>query len=239
VVSPGAYVELMARVVALRAQCGQPHWLLIDEAHHLMPANMQRAEEALPERLAGVALLTVQPQAIAARALGWINTVIATGDAAQETLRQFAAVTHQVIEAACAQAALATGEGLLWMREEGARPVRARVYVPDTERRRHQRKYAEGELPPDRSFYFRGPRNELNLRARNLMEFIRMSDGVGDETWEYHRRRGDYSRWMADGIKDDTLASEAQRIESNEELSSELSRVTMRKAIERLYTLPA
>ena len=51
------------------------------------------------------------------------------------------------------------------------------------EHRRHSRKYAEGELPQDRSFYFRGPQGKLNLRAQNLMVFLQMAEGVDDETW--------------------------------------------------------
>ena len=49
-------------------------------------------------------------------------------------------------------------------------------------RARHIRKYAEGALGEDKSFYFRGPANALNLRAQNLTIFMQMADGVDDET---------------------------------------------------------
>ena len=124
------------------------------------------------------------------------------------------------------------------MHEEG-QPLRARPLPARAEHRRHNRKYAEGELPPDRSFYFRGPEGKLNLRARNLIAFLQMAEGVGDETWEHHRRRGDYSRWIAEGIKDDALAEEARRIESMADATPVQSRALMRAAVERLYTLPA
>ena len=51
---------------------------------------------------------------------------------------------------------------------------------------RHTRKYAEGELGEDKSFYFRGPDNALNLRAQNLTIFLQMADGVDDQTWRHH-----------------------------------------------------
>ncbi len=42
----------------------------------------------------------------------------------------------------------------------------------------HRRKYAEGLLIPERSFYFRGPQNALNLRAHNLVLFVEIAEGV-------------------------------------------------------------
>jgi hypothetical protein len=107
------------------------------------------------------------------------------------------------------------------------------------ERRRHTRKYAEGELPPDRSFYFRGPDNKLNLRAQNLMLFLQMADGVDDATWEHHLRGGEYSRWFREGIKDEALAAEAEGIERRRGLSAADSRQLIRAAVERRYTQPA
>ena len=117
--------------------------------------------------------------------------------------------------------------------------MRVRIIPGRAEHRRHVRKYAEGELPPDRSFYFRGPEQKLNLRAQNLIVFLQLADGVDDETWEYHRRRGDYSRWIEQGIKDEQLTREVQRIEALPETAPAETRALVRKAIEELYTLPA
>ena len=94
-------------------------------------------------------------------------------------------------------------------------------------------------MPPDRSFYFRGPSNRLNLRAQNLILFAQIADGIDDATWEYHLRRGDYSRWFAEGIKDEDLAEAAKRIEKRSDLSALDSRKLMRGAIEEHYTVPA
>ena len=107
------------------------------------------------------------------------------------------------------------------------------------ERRRHVRKYAEGELPPDRSFYFVGPEGKLKLRAQNLQMFTQMADGVDDETWLFHLKAGDYSRWFRERIKDETLAAEAEQVERMTGLSGAESRKLIRGAVERYYTLPA
>ncbi|HTN00961.1 MAG TPA: hypothetical protein VL132_03740, partial [Planctomycetaceae bacterium] len=113
-----------------------------------------------------------------------------------------------------------------------------RVAPNAVERKRHIRKYAEGELPPDRSFYFKGPAGKLNLRAQNLMLFLQLSDGVDDDTWLHHLRSGDYSEWFRRCIKDDVLAGEARAIESLAEASAETTRSLMRKSVEHYYTLP-
>ena len=73
---------------------------------------------------------------------------------------------------------------------------------PKEELKRHLLKYAEGELGEDKSFYFRGPKKALNLRAQNLSTFVQLADGVDDETWLHHLRAGKYSEWFRDAIKD-------------------------------------
>src|SRR5204863_357016 len=89
-------------------------------------------------------------------------------------------------------------EALQLLRRPGGRrtPFAVRAEPGRSERRRHTRKYAQGLLIPERSFYFRGPEGKLNLRAHNLVLFLELAGGVDDETWLYHLRRGDYSRWF-------------------------------------------
>src|SRR5262249_12153966 len=94
-------------------------------------------------------------------------------------------------------------------------------------------------LPPDRSFYFRGPEGKLNLRAQNLMLFLQLADGVDDDTWVYHLRKGDYSRWFRERIKDEALAAEVEEVERRPKLSPAESRNLIRQAVERHYPLPA
>jgi hypothetical protein len=93
----------------------------------------------------------------------------------------------------------------------------ARDEIPGGRRRvqhrRHLRKYTEGELPPDRSFFFRGPTASLNLRAANLIRFVELAEGVDEATWAFHLGRGDYSVWMRDMIKDPELAAEIAALE--------------------------
>ena len=105
--------------------------------------------------------------------------------------------------------------------------------------KRHTRKYAEGDLGPERSFFFRGPTNDLNLRAQNLMLFLQIADGIDDRTWEHHLRAGDYSKWFRHQIKDVDLAREAAEVERDFDLDIAESRRRISEAVTSRYTSPA
>ena len=112
--------------------------------------------------------------------------------------------------------------------------------VPATERRRHQRKYAQGDLGPERSFTFRGPDGKLRLKARNLAVFVELAAGVDDETWQYHLRAGDYSRWIRQDIKDEALANEIAAIERRRQgTGAAETRRAVEAAITSRYTASA
>ncbi|MFX6911441.1 hypothetical protein ABTH68_19450, partial [Acinetobacter baumannii] len=85
---------------------------------------------------------------------------------------------------------------------------------------RHLRKYAEGDVGKEKSFYFKGPENKLNLRVQNLILFMQMSEGIDDETWEYHLRKAEYSSWFANALKDEELATKTAAIEEDRSLSA-------------------
>lgn len=105
------------------------------------------------------------------------------------------------------------------------------------ERFRHHRKYAEGNMRYH-SFFFRGPGNRQNLKAQNLTVFSQIADGIDEDTWLFHLRRGDYSRWFRVAVKDSYLAEQAERIERRRDLSPAETRQLIRSLIESRYTLP-
>jgi len=69
------------------------------------------------------------------------------------------------------------------------------------------------------------------------MTFLQISDGIDDDTWQYHLKNGDYSRWFREKIKDEDLTGEAEQIERDAPPPDEARR-RMRKAVERRYTAP-
>ena len=121
----------------------------------------------------------------------------------------------------------------------GPRAGRIRVVQPELQRQRHARKYSEGELGEDRSFYFRGPDGALSLRVQNLSLFLQIAAGVDDRTWLYHLRAGDYSAWIRDAIKDENWPTKFAAVERDRGLSAADSRARIKEAVDRRYTGPA
>jgi hypothetical protein len=235
---PGFFHALFPHLQELRTRTGRPHRILVDETHHLLGATWEPAEMALPQALMNMIFITVHPHFVAPAVLSSVGVCIAVGQASGETLKQFSqalGVDLPLVPAFTAQ----SGEVLVWRRHRKEPPFVVRPTPSTTERRRHHRKYAEGELGPDRSFYFRGPDNKLNLRAQNLILFQQLLDGVDDATWLYHLRRKDYSRWFRDSIKDEALAVEAESIEAAADVPAHESRAWIKAAIEQHYTLPS
>jgi hypothetical protein len=212
---------------------------VVDEVHHLMPAAWQPAPLVIPKQMSGMLYITVHPDAIAAALLESIDVLLAIGDEPEKTVRLFREAAGLPEPKGLKPTKLERGETLAWFVNEDRPPIRVKTAPPKIQRRRHSRKYAEGNLGPDRSFYFKGPEGKLNLRARNLVAFLQLAEGVDETTWEYHLQQGDYATWFREGIKDDSLAAAAERIAATAGLSAEEGRARIKEAIEERYTLPA
>jgi hypothetical protein len=232
---PLFFEKLLAALVDLRDRKGRPHWIVLDESHHLFPSSRTPVQRAVPKDLQGVILITVHPSEVSPAVLDTVDLVIAIGETPRETI-QAVSKTLGLISPAFASTRLTPGEAIGWWRRPKGKPFRFESIPPRMERRRHLRKYAEGELGPDKSFYFRGPQKKLNLRAQNLIIFMQLAYGVDDATWKYHLRQGDYSRWFREMIKDEILAGEAEKIEKTTDLSPQKSRAAIRQMIEARYT---
>jgi hydroxymethylpyrimidine pyrophosphatase-like HAD family hydrolase len=232
---PEFFQSLLPRLLEMRTKVALPHWLVIDEAHHHVPNELGHEPVLAPGDLGSCFLVTVHPDHLDPRILASVDVIVTTADPAP-TLRDFAkAVGEQPPEQIPEPG---EGQALIWRRGKASAQV-FKIVPAKVERRRHLRKYAEGELPADRSFYFHGPDQRLNLRAQNLSLFMQLANGVDDETWFHHLRQRDYSRWFGDGIKDDDLAEEARKIEEDDSLSASESRKKMGALIAERYTLPA
>ena len=237
---PEFFSQLYPRLQALRARTGRPHWLVIDEVHHLLPELWGGAPSTLPQRLGETILITHQPREVTPSILVTVDTVVAVGPVPESTLAEFASVLNlspPEIAPGSKPPEKDANEVVIWQRTAGRAPCRAVVLPPRAERLRHLRKYAEGNLGY-RGFFFRGPESRLNLRAVNLTAFCDIAAGVDDETWLFHLSRGDYASWLHNTIKDEDLAREVTAIAADSQLQPSHSRRLVRDAIERRYMLP-
>jgi len=236
---PAFFSGLLPLLLELRSRTGRPHWIVVDEAHHMLPASWNPASLMLPQALEGMMLITVHPDQIAVSALALIDTIVAIGKAPNVTLSSFCTSVGYCPPDPIASEDLPPGQALAWFRRTDEPPIHFQIRPPKGERRRHKRNYAEGQLGDDKCFYFRGSDSKLNLKAQNLMMFVQLAEGVDENTWLYHLHQQDYSHWLQEAIKDDELAADVADIETQSHLSAHESRDRVKSAITQRYTLPA
>jgi hydroxymethylpyrimidine pyrophosphatase-like HAD family hydrolase len=231
--------QLLPQLMKLRAATGRPHWIVVDEAHHLFPREWKPTGDLMPEGLNGCLMITVHPDHIASTVLETVETLIAIGSEPLKTMERFSKSRNLAVPVTDAGSDLDYGEAVLWQLAKDASPLLFRSRPPKRQMRRHLRKYAEGKLGKDKSFYFRGAENQVHLRAYNLTSFMEIGEGLDEDTWLHHLLRGDYSDWVRGSIKDLELADEIATIEASPRTTANESRARIRTAIERRYTLPA
>lgn len=233
---PDFFAQLVPNLQAMRARTGRPHWLVLDEAHHMLPDTWGHTGSALPQRLGETILVTVHPDHVAPEILGPIDIVVAIGSSPDETLAGFGRAAGRTVP---------WPEGLsyqpeqvvAWFVGDGQAPFAMRPMPGRAERVRHHRKYAEGDLRWH-SFYFRGRDCRHNLKAQNLAIFCQIAQGIDEETWMHHLRRSDYSRWFQHAVRDEYLAEEAQRVEQRSDLTPQQTRQMIIELVQSRYTLP-
>ncbi len=231
---PRFFETLLPRLQELRSATGRPHWIVLDEAHHLLPRDRPSSRAVVPQRLRSALLITLEPSTIAPEVLQSIDTLLVLGEDAGAALADFASTAGEG-GAAAEVPRVELGEAAIW--ERGSLHARAfRIEPPRSTHRRHRRKYAEGELVEDEHFAFRGPEGKLNLRAENLRSFVRIAEGVDEDTWLHHYRKGDFSRWFRHVIKDEELAREAEEAEEAGLPASE-GRARIREMVEKRYSV--
>jgi HAD superfamily hydrolase (TIGR01484 family) len=231
--------QIFTAIQTMRRVKGRPHWLVIDEAHHMLHPFWQQTIEPIWKEPGAVILITVDPAEISQTVLSGVDLVLAVGQEPMKTLATFSNRVGHKLPDYPDHAVLGWGQALAWFRHEYGAPYKVTIASPTNQRQRHLRKYADGNLGNHRSFYFTGPHGKLKIKCQNLFMFMQVGDGVDDDTWMFHLRRQDYSNWLKNIIGDDELAEQVASIEKNIHLSAAKSRSRINTAIETRYTSPA
>jgi hypothetical protein len=233
---PEFFGQLLPNLHAMRTRTGRPHWIVLDEAHHMLPANWAHLDWALPHSLGETVLVTVHPNHLAPTVLDHVHVIIAVGESPNKTIKTFAdsiSIPLHWPEGLSNH----RGEAVVWFPRNNEPPFSIKIIPSRAERIRHYRKYAEGNMSYH-SFFFRGPDNRHNIKAQNLTVFAQIAEGIDEDTWQFHLRRGDYSRWFRGAVNDRFLADEAERIEQRKDLRPVETRKLIRSLIKSRYTLP-
>jgi HAD superfamily hydrolase (TIGR01484 family) len=237
---PSFFQSLLAHLQELRFKTGHPHWIVIDEAHHLLPAEHGAGGAAIPKDLKNFTMVTVHPDLVAPAILSSVEGMIVVGKEIQAVVDQFnkGAGTNYRLDPSMTKTP-EPGFVFCWIFSDPAGSRYVKVKLAESQRRRHRRKYAAGELGEDKSFYFRGPGGKLNLRAQNMNLFAQLAEGLDDETWNFHVAQADYSRWLREIIRDQDLAEVVGSVEKDRTLGPKESRQRIIEAIRKHYTAPA
>lgn len=228
--------EILPPISNLMRGTGRPHWIIVDEAHQFFseaPGGALRLPDAFPASI----FITVSPENLSGDILKRIDVVIAFGRGGFDKLaRLYGAL-------GCAPPRQAAGpldgEAFVWSRHPDGSVLPIQVDSPRQAHRRHMRKYAMGDVGELHSFYFRGPDNKGNSRARNVWEFVDAGRVVDDAAWQHHLREHDYSAWFRNVIKDEELARLAKEIEDDSTLKPHESRAGISRLILSRYAAPA
>jgi HAD superfamily hydrolase (TIGR01484 family) len=224
---PDYLQELLTDLQSVYERYGRPHWLFVEEAHYFVPAQASISTKLLAEK---TIFTTYLPGDMDPEIVGSCEHVIVTG----AHIQYLSQISNAVVVPAEQKREDTDCHFLYWNRRTGETRL-FRPLTPSHPHRRHVRKYTDGDVGSANSFYFRGAHKKLNLKAHNLKLFLQMADGVDDETWFYHLRKGDYSRWFRHTLKDENLALEMERIEQDTSLSSQAGREVLHGLIERRY----
>lgn len=234
---PEYAAETMPELARYRIKTARPHWMVVDEAHHLFPKENRGMDAVVSGEHPGTIFITVHPDMMSAEALKRVTAVVAIGPEGDKVIKAFCKATGQKLPSDITPDK--KKRVLFWRPLEDKTAHLVKVIEPKQSRKRHSRKYAEGELKKEFSFYFRGPDKAMNLMAQNLIIFQQIAEGIDDKTWEYHLRKGDYSEWFGKQLRDKDLAAEAKEAEKDKSLSPKQSRKLVLDAVRKRYTAPA
>jgi phosphoglycolate phosphatase (TIGR01487 family) len=232
---PAFFNKLLSQIVTLQHSTGHPHFMILDEAHHLIPKEVPESFYNFQDGFTNFLAITTKPGLVNHNFLKRINTTLTMGDVPGQTMAEFAAITNRKIKVK-KDVIIDKGEVLVWQKTISETVV-VTCSIPGHLLQRHKRKYATGDMGLN-SFYFRGPDHKLNLKANNLHSFIQMASGVDDETWLYHLQRNDYTNWLRASVNDEDLALSVQKSGAQEQ-NAAVSRATIFKLIRDRYTAAA
>src|SRR5262249_52444875 len=139
---PTFFAKILPQVLSLRARTGRPHWLLIDEAHHLLSAEREDVMQVLPAKMPATIFVTVHPEPVLPEALKRVEYVLTLGPNAHEVIDVFCRAIGEAPPAR--PVAHGEEEVLFWERGRGGVPIPVKPQRPQQARNRHVRKYAEG-----------------------------------------------------------------------------------------------
>ena len=124
---PACFQRLLANLLGLRARTGRPHWIIVDEAHHVLPASWESSPFYQPSDFRGMLLVTVDPEKVTTSVLSTVDLVVVLGDSPARTIQSFSETIGQA-SPPVPPVQLQSGEAIAWWRRLEAAPFTFRMY---------------------------------------------------------------------------------------------------------------
>ena len=90
---PHFLAKFLPEIAKLRSKTGRPHWIVLDEAHHCLPAEWDPAPITLPKEFPAAIAVTVHPDQLARHFLELVSTVVGVGNGSFAAIEKFCKAT--------------------------------------------------------------------------------------------------------------------------------------------------
>ncbi|MCI1739996.1 MAG: HAD-IIB family hydrolase [Pseudomonas veronii] len=199
--------ELLPFIQQLRSSTGRPYWMVVDEAHYMLPHCAAWPPGFLANM--GAIIVALDFDQVCPSLLDAVDVLVTLGSTARELVQRYAQHTQRRCPEFPARSS-APDYFCLWDVRHGGDVVLMAQQQPEQKHHRHSGKYAVGDVGAWHAFYF----PSLDQRASNLAEFLSSLARLDDPAFRQHREAGDFSNWFREVIRDDVLANETRLLET-------------------------
>jgi hypothetical protein len=203
-------------VAELRRKTGQPHWIVVDEAHYFLHGPDFR--ERVDIELGGYALVTYRVSGLPHDLLREVESIVVTRITNPREMQTLTTAYGRAGEEAETEALLkelAIDEAVLVAQVDSSDRKLQRFQIAErlTPHVRHRAKYLEVPIPEHRAFVFTSKGKPIGRSARTFKEFVTMLGRLPADSIAGHAHRGDFSCWIAHVFGDQPLAAEVRKVE--------------------------
>jgi len=210
----GYLKTLLPMLASLRRSTGLPHRIVVDEAHYFL--NEANAKELLDLDLGAYTLVTYRPSDLHADIRRAMEVICATRISdPQEAKAMQTMFGDGADDWSPTLAGLTDGEAVLLPGSQAPQGKLQRFSLKArlTAHVRHRSKYLDVPMPSGSEFVFTANGKPVGPPSRTLQEFVSSLESVSPGVLDGHARRGDFSRWIAEGFHDHPLASDVRKVE--------------------------
>jgi len=204
--------EMLPFIQDLRRVSGRPYWLIVDEAHYMLPHCAVWPPGFLGNM--GAIIVAVDFDQVCPAVLEGVNVLVTLGSTARELVEQFA----KRIQRRCPdfpERSPGPEYACLWDLRNDKEVVLLNQLRPTQKHHRHSGKYVAGDVGAWHAFRF----STLCQSASNLTEFLSLSTRLEDTALRGYMNAGDFSKWFREIIRDDVLANKTHQVETDATLA--------------------